>query len=133
MDVHGDPFSKRADLKIGPTTGGSHSWYRPPVAFGLRPFRFWFKTFYQGYLVVVSDPKFEYSLSRNNDCFCCLTSHLLWMSDYIFRYKMWTHLPGSHRRKARHTGVFFLRLPSAVLALIFYREKDSAVAFPRRA
>ena len=29
-----------------------------------------------------------------------------------------------------HTG--FLHLPSAVLALIFYRDKDSAVPFPRR-
>ena len=27
---------------------------------------------------------------------------------------------------------FFIHLPSAVLALIFYREKDSAVPFPRR-
>ena len=32
-------------------------------------------------------------------------------------------------QEERHTG--FLHLPSAVLALIFYREKDSAVHFPR--
>ena len=35
-----------------------------------------------------------------------------------------------------HTGgfspPFFLRLPSEVLALFFFREKDSAVPFPRR-
>ena len=28
--------------------------------------------------------------------------------------------------------IYFLRLSSAVLALLFYREKDSVVRFPRR-
>ena len=68
-----------------------------------------------------------------------LSFNLFWTSDYTFRYNMWTHQPGSHRRKARqgHTlsGVSSPPFgPSAVLylAFIFYREKDSTVSFPRR-
>ena len=47
------------------------------------------------------------------------SSHLFWTSD------VWTHQPGSHRRKVTqeegHTG--FLYLPSAVLALIFVARR----------
>ena len=39
-------------------------------------------------------------------------------------------VPAGVTQEGDHTG--FLHLPSAVLALIFYREKDSAVPFPRR-
>ena len=50
---------------------------------------------------------------------CVLSSHLLWTSD------LWTHQPGSHRRKVTqeegHTG--FLHLPSAVLASIFIARR----------
>ena len=38
--------------------------------------------------------------------------------------------PAGVTQEEGHTG--FLLLPSAVLALIFSREKDSAVPFPRR-
>ena len=59
---------------------------------------------------------------------CVLSSHLFWTSG------LWMYQPGSHRRKVTqeegHTG--FLHLPSAMLALIFHHEKDSAVPFPRR-
>ena len=68
-----------------------------------------------------------------------LSSHLFWTSDYTFRYNLWTHhQPGSHRRKATQEFIYLFlflllsHLPSAVLALIFCREKDSAVPFPRR-
>ena len=39
-------------------------------------------------------------------------------------------VPAGVEQEEGHTG--FLHLPSAVLALIFYLEKDSAVPFPRR-
>ena len=47
-------------------------------------------------------------------CACVLSSHLFWTSDYTFRYNVWTHQPGSHRRKAT---------PSAMLALIFIARR----------
>ena len=40
-------------------------------------------------------------------------------------YNMWTHQPGSYRKKATQEG-------EGGFALIFYREKDAAVRFPRR-
>ena len=59
---------------------------------------------------------------------CVLSSHLFWTSG------LWKYQPGSHRRKVTqeegHAG-FLIHLLSAVLSSIF-REKDSAVPFPRR-
>ena len=43
---------------------------------------------------------------------CALSSQLFWTSD------LWTHRPGSHRRKVDSHRIF-LHLPSAVLVLIF--------------
>ena len=35
-----------------------------------------------------------------------VSSHLFWTTDYTFRYNIWTHQPGSHRRK--HISYLFL-------------------------
>ena len=51
---------------------------------------------------------------------CALSSHLFWASD-SFRYNVWTHQPGSQEESHAEFFflLFFLPLPSAVLALIF--------------
>ena len=51
---------------------------------------------------------------------CALSFHLFWTSD-SFRYNMWTHQPGSQEESHAEFFflLFFLPLPSAVLALIF--------------
>ena len=54
-------------------------------------------------------PRMQVGHEALSVCMCVLSSHLFWTSD------LWTHQPGSHRRKV--TG--FYHLPSAVLALIF--------------
>ena len=51
-----------------------------------------------------------------------LSYQLFWTSDSTFRYNIWTHQPGSHKRKASRE-FFFLQLPSAVLALIFIAKR----------
>ena len=61
------------------------------------------------------------------------SSHLFRTSDYTFR--LICSAPAGVTQAEGHTGVFslLLHLPSVVvLALTFYREKDSAVRFPRR-
>ena len=55
-------------------------------------------------------------------CVCVLLSHSFRTSD------LWTHQPGSHRKKV--TG--FLHLPLAVLALVFLAGRIQPVPFPRR-
>ena len=52
------------------------------------------------------------------------SSHLFWTSDYAFRLIC--------ERTGRGHTEFLIHLPSAALALTLYREKDSAVPFPRR-
>ena len=42
-----------------------------------------------------------------------------------------TDAPAGVTQEEGHTG-FLIHLPSTMLALIFYRENDSAVPFPRR-
>ena len=60
------------------------------------------------------------------------SSHLFRTSDYTFR--LICGAPAGVTQAEGHTGVFslLLHLPSVVFALIFYREKDSAVCSPRR-
>ena len=56
-------------------------------------------------------------------CVCVLSPHLFWTS------ALWTYQPGSYKRKVtRDFPTFLLRR----LPFNLYREKDSAVPFPRR-
>ena len=49
---------------------------------------------------------------------------------FILDVRLFVDVPAGVTQEEGHTGV--LHLSSAVLALIFSREKDSAVSFPRR-
>ena len=60
-----------------------------------------------------------------------LSSHLFWTSDYTFRF-IYVDAPANVIQEEGHTTRFFVHPLSAVLALIFYDENDSAVPFPRR-
>ena len=63
-------------------------------------------------------------------CFCRCCCFIPFILD-VRLHLWWTHQPGSHRPRS-FFSFFFPDLPCAVLALIFYREKDSAIPFPRR-
>ena len=54
-------------------------------------------------------------------CVCVLSPHLFWTSD------LWTHQPRSHRKVTQISPPSFCGA-----CLHFYREKDSAIYFPRR-
>ena len=64
--------------------------------------------------------------------FFLLSSHLFRTSGYTFQ--LICGAPAGVTQAEGHTGVFslLLHLPPVVLAVIFYREKGSAVRFPRR-
>ena len=55
---------------------------------------------------------------------CVFSSHSFWTSSSL-------DVPAGVTQEEGHTG-FFIYLPSAVRALIFSREKDSAIRFPRQ-
>ena len=59
----------------------------------------------------------------------CLFVAIPFILDVKLHLSVYVNTPAGVTQEEGHTGVFFL--PSAVLALIFYREKDSAVPFPR--
>ena len=48
---------------------------------------------------------------------------------FILDVRLWTHQPGSHRRKVTHK---ISPLSFCGACLHFSREKDSAIPFPRR-
>ena len=58
-------------------------------------------------------------------CFVCVfSSHSFWTSSSL-------DVPAGVTQEEGHTG-FLIHILSAVRALIFPREKDSAIPFPRR-
>ena len=57
-------------------------------------------------------------------CVCVFSSHSFWTSCSL-------NVPAGVTQEEGHTG-FLIHLLSAVRALIFSREKDSAIPFPRR-
>ena len=55
-------------------------------------------------------------------CVCVFSSHSFWTSSSL-------DVSAGVTQEEGHTG-FFIHLVSAVRALMFYREKDSAIPFP---
>ena len=45
-----------------------------------------------------------------------LSFHLFWMSDYTFRYNIWTNQPGSHRRKTRQDIYIYIYIIRSKIA-----------------